>query len=139
MTPTIMTEDFFAIDTNVLIYLEGNDSTKRQIAEILLSGNPLISPQVISEFINVTRRLRQAPKSTIISETVELFRHCPIAAIKHSTLDLSLNLIKRYDFQIFDSIIIATALESKCNILYSEDMHHGLTVENRLKIINPFV
>jgi predicted nucleic acid-binding protein len=134
-----MTDRLFAIDTNVLIYLEGNDTAKRKIAEMLLSCNPLVSPQVISEFINVTRRLRQIPKSKIIAEAAALFRTCPIATIKHATLDLALYLIQRYDFQIFDSIIVATALESDCATLYSEDMHHELTVENRLKIINPFV
>ena len=31
------------------------------------------------------------------------------------------------------------ALEADCHILYSEDLHHGLVVENRMKIINPFI
>ena len=26
-----------------------------------------------------------------------------------------------------------------CNILYSEDMHHGQIVDNRLRITNPFI
>jgi predicted nucleic acid-binding protein len=134
-----MIDQLFAIDTNVLIYLEGNNTAKRQIAEMLLSCNPVISPQVISEFINVMRRLRKVSKGIIITEIAELVRPCPIAAIGHSTLDLAKYLIHRYDFQIFDSIVVATALESDCATLYSEDMHHELIVENRLKIINPFV
>jgi predicted nucleic acid-binding protein len=48
-------------------------------------------------------------------------------------------LIDRYDFQLFDSIIVASALEAGCDILYSEDLQHGLTVEKQLKIINPFI
>ena len=37
-----------------------------------------------------------------------------------------------------DGIIIASALEANCDILYSEDMHNGL-IENSLKIVNPFI
>jgi len=129
----------FAVDTNVLIYLEGNDVVKRRIAETLLSDNPVISSQVISEFINVIRRLRKVPKHQLITETSILFRHCLIASIDHSTLDLAKNLIEKYDFQIFDSIVVASALESNCNILYSEDMQHNLLVYKKLKIINPFI
>ena len=61
-----------------------------------------------------------------------------IAPLEHSTIVLAKNLIDKYDFQIFDSIIVASALEANCEILYSEDMQHNLTVNNQLKIINPF-
>ena len=139
MRQITMINERFALDTNILIYLEGNDITKRKIAEILLSYDPVIPAQVISEFINVTQRLRKIPKQQLIAEVSALFRHCSIATLKQSTLDLAKTLIDNYDFQIFDSIIISSALEADCHILYSEDLHHGLLVENRMKIINPFI
>jgi predicted nucleic acid-binding protein len=52
---------------------------------------------------------------------------------------LAHHLVERYDFQLFDSIIVASALEAECDILYSEDLHHGLIVEDKLTILNPFV
>ena len=55
-----------------------------------------------------------------------------------STQIRALRLKQRYNLQYFDSLIISTALENKCNILYSEDMQHELIIDNRLKIINPF-
>jgi predicted nucleic acid-binding protein len=134
-----MINKLFALDTNILVYLEGDDIHKRHIAETLLSYNPVISTQVISEFINVIRRLRNISKSQLIAETSSLFQNCPISPIKHSTLDLAANLIHRYDFQIFDSIIIASAIETDCEILYSEDMQHNMLVDRQLKIINPFI
>jgi predicted nucleic acid-binding protein len=139
MPQIAMMNELFALDTNVLIYLEGNDISKRHIAETLLSYNPVISPQVISEFINVTRRLRNISKRQLIIEAMGLFRHCPISYMTHSTLDLSASLIYRYDFQIFDSIIVASAIEADCTILYSEDMQHNMLIDEQLKIINPFL
>lgn len=47
-------------------------------------------------------------------------------------------IMTKYDLQLFDAIIIASALESGCSILYSEDMNDGQIIEKNLKIINPF-
>jgi len=35
-------------------------------------------------------------------------------------------------------MILATALENGCNIVFSEDMQHNQMIENQLTIINPF-
>jgi predicted nucleic acid-binding protein len=119
--------------------LEGNDTHKRRIAEDLLSSNPVISSQVISEFVNVIRRLRDVSKYQLIIETACLFRYCPIVPVSHSILQRAAQFIARYDFQVFDSIIVASAVESGCEILYSEDMHQGLIVDGQLTIVNPFL
>ncbi|MDR2691934.1 MAG: PIN domain-containing protein [Dysgonamonadaceae bacterium] len=133
-----MIEKQFALDTNILIYLEGNDPAKRKIAESLLSLDPVIPSQVIFEFINVTRRLRNIPKRQLIKEAADLFRHCSIAPVYHSTLVLAENLVQKYDFQLFDSFIVASAFEAGCDILYSEDIQHNMTVREQIRIINPF-
>jgi predicted nucleic acid-binding protein len=119
--------------------LEGNDIHKRHIAEELLLGNPVISSQVISEFINVIRRLRNVSKYQLMIETAGLFRYCPIVPVSYSILQRAAQFITRYDFQIFDSVIVASAVVSGCKILYSEDMHHNLIVEGQLTICNPFL
>jgi predicted nucleic acid-binding protein len=48
-------------------------------------------------------------------------------------------IAEKYHFSFYDSLIIAASLECDCNILYSEDMHHGQIIENKLKIVNPFL
>jgi predicted nucleic acid-binding protein len=35
--------------------------------------------------------------------------------------------------------VCASALRAGANELYSEDMQHGLVIDNQLKIINPFI
>lgn len=42
-----------------------------------------------------------------------------------------------YKFSFWDSLVVAVALRANCSLLYSEDMHHGLTVEESLVIQNP--
>jgi len=135
----IMTNNI-ALDTNVLIYLHDNsDLNKRAIAKDLLSDNPYISTQVISEYLNVTRRLLPLSKDELLVQASNLLAGCTIIPVLPNTLVFAAALVKKYDFQLFDSVIVAAALENDCAILYSEDMHHGLIVEKTLTIINPYL
>jgi predicted nucleic acid-binding protein len=36
-------------------------------------------------------------------------------------------------------MIVASALDAGCKTLWSEDMHHGLSIDGRVQILNPFV
>ncbi len=38
----------------------------------------------------------------------------------------------------YDSLIVVSALENNCSILYTEDLQDGQVIENALKIVNPF-
>ena len=46
---------------------------------------------------------------------------------------------RKYNYSFYDSLIIAAAIESGCSILYSEDMQHNQLIEEKLKIVNPFL
>lgn len=128
-----------AVDTNILIYLHDiSDDRKRKISEDILADNPKIPAQVISEYLNVTRRLLNLTKPEIVRQCVSLFKRCEIIPTTHATLTDAAGLIEKYDFQIFDAIVISAALEAGCTVLYSEDMQHGLAVNN-LAIVNPFL
>jgi len=64
---------------------------------------------------------------------------CYVQPVILSTIKLAQSLVNKYDFQIFDGIIVAAALEADCDILYSEDMQDGQVIEKTLKIKNPFI
>jgi len=130
----------FAVDTNVLIYLHDNSNkNKREIAIDTLADKPLIASQVVSEYLNVTRRILSLSKDELLEQTAKLFSECIIIPISPGTLHYASKLIKQYKFQLFDAVIIAAAIEAQCDMLYSEDMHHKLLVDNKLTIINPFI
>ena len=128
-----------AVDTNVLIYLyDRSDIRKRKIAEDILAEAPKISSQVVSEYINVTRKLLNLPKPAILRQCAALLEHCELIIVNPNTLIAAANLIDKHGFQIFDAIIVAAALEANCSVLYSEDMQHGFTINN-MTIVNPFL
>ena len=128
-----------ALDTNVLIYNHGIEGDKKQIiADSLFNIVPVISTQVISEYLNVMKRISKMNKNDLLKICAEWLEYCQVQPVSLSTIKLAHHLVQRYDFQLFDSIIVASILEAECDILYSEDMHHGLIVEDKLTIINPF-
>lgn len=59
--------------------------------------------------------------------------------INQSTYDDAFNLRQQQNISFWDSLIVASALENDCSILYTEDLQHNQLIENKLKITNPFV
>ena len=139
MKQTIMNKTI-ALDTNILVYCHSNDElVKKKIAASFFYMNPTISTQVLSEYINVVKRKLKLPKNEIFDICLQNIEFCKIQPVSLKTLKYARYLLDIYDFQLFDSIVVASALEANCHILYSEDFKNGLIVENRMTIINPFV
>ncbi len=129
-----------AIDTNILVYVLIEETLdKRKIATRLISDSPCISSQVVSEFINVSKRKLALGKIEVLERCTNLLSFCKINSVTIDTLQLAKSIIQKYQLQIFDAIIVASAIESNCSILYSEDFQHEQLFENKLTIINPFL
>ena len=53
-------------------------------------------------------------------------------------IESALKLRSEHSFSFYDSLIIASTIQAKCQVLYSEDMQHMQRVGN-LQIVNPFL
>ena len=133
--------DPFALDSNILIYLHEKDSasSKRIIAQHLVTENPIISPQVVSEYLNVCRKRLLMDKFASLDALMKWLPYTCLTDFSHDVYTQAQKLIKRYQFQLFDGVVVAYALKSNCKVLYSEDMQHNLLVEKCLRIVNPFI
>ena len=75
-----------------------------------------------------------------IQTIIERFTiECTVQPITEKTHLSALTIKERYQFSFYDSLIIASALELDCAVLYSEDMQHGQIIDEQLKITNPFL
>jgi predicted nucleic acid-binding protein len=73
-----------------------------------------------------------------IRECLEpIARICSIEPLTLQTHARGLEVAARYGFSVYDSMIVAAALLSGCDTLYSEDLHHRQRVDGLL-IRNPF-
>ena len=126
------------IDTNVLVYVASDDPVKAGRAEKIIADGGTISVQVLNELANVARRkMRMTWPETraLLSMIRALLPVQPITVEIHET---GLALAERYGLSIYDAMIAASALHAACDMLWSEDMHDGMVIQDRLRIANPF-
>lgn len=128
-----------AVDTNIFLYsLDQFYPDKQERALDLIADRPTICTQNLSEFANVCLRRWKYFKSRVASLIDVFAEECNYVVLDKYTILRASKIMHKYDFQYFDALIISAALNSGCEIFYSEDMHHQLLVENQLRIINPF-
>ncbi len=131
-----MPASFF--DTNILVYLASGDAAKADRAEASIAAGGAISVQVLNELANVARRKMQmswAETHAFLSMLRGLLMVHPLTLETHET---GLELAERYGLSTDDAMIAASALHAGCDTLWSEDMQHGMTLKEGLRIVNPF-
>ena len=133
-----MTDDKIFIDSNVLVYLVDKDISKKEIVISLTTTKCLISTQVVAENMNVCLKKLNLPYSESVKHANKLLDKYIIKLIHPSTFKIAFHVLEKYKFSFWDSMIIASALENDCGILYSEDLQHNQLIEGKLRIINPF-
>lgn len=132
-----MTLEF--VDTNVIIYAFSAEA-KASAAQAILARRCDISVQVLNEFATVARRKLTKDWQDIEHYLTWIETVCrTVHPIDVETHHRGIGLAKRYNFSIYDSMLVATALRAGATTLYSEDMQHGLLVDNQLRISNPFI
>ena len=128
------------VDTNVWIYahLENQtDSRHEQAARIV--NNPeglVVSVQVLNEYYSVM--LKNGADDDLIQANIQtILDRFEICWFTTPLLKRSYGLRNRYRYSCWDSLILAAALETGCDAIYSEDLRHGQIIET-VTIINPF-
>lgn len=132
-----MTRKF--LDSNVLLYSVKAGDPRRSCAAGLLDNGGIISVQCLNEFASVARR-KLAMDWDRVTKAIEAITDLCDAVVP-LTIDLhrlGLEIARRYRLSVYDGMIAAAALTGDCDTLYSEDMHDGLLINGRLRIINPF-
>jgi predicted nucleic acid-binding protein len=137
-----MNADVF-VDTNIFVYAQvSGDGEKHPIARDLLKRrlldeNVFISTQVLGEFYSAMSKYKRT--HTEISRLLnEMIRDSNVAVVKLQTVQNGLEIVEKYGYSYWDSLLLATAIENDCEIIYSEDMQHKQIIEGKLTILNPF-
>jgi len=131
-------KDKIFIDSNVIIYSYGKEEKKKNISISLLKSVPYISVQVLNEISNILLKKFQLSIEDIKASIDFLVKICRIKSVLPQTIKRALDLADRYKYSYYDSLIISSALESKCNIIFSEDLSDNQLIDKKLRIVNPF-
>ena len=125
-------------DTNVVLYAFRQDDTRAGTAETLLAAGGAVSIQVLNEFAAVARRKLNKTWKEVRNALDLILVFCPEPEpLTMETHERALKIAERYGYSIFDSLIIAAAIQAGSTKLYSEDMRDGQSI-NGLTIRNPF-
>jgi predicted nucleic acid-binding protein len=135
----------FFLDTNIFVYSFDASSPKKAeqarklIRNAIETGGGIISYQVVQEFFNVALRRFSKPMSSLDAEQYLSTTFRPLLSV-HSSPALygeALRIGARFQLPWYDSLIVASAIEGQCEVLYSEDFQDGQQVGS-VKLSNPF-
>jgi predicted nucleic acid-binding protein len=136
----------FFLDTNIFVYSFDASSPKKatQATKLIRKGietrGGIVSYQVVQEFFNVALRRFAKPMSSVDAEQYLSTTFRPLLAV-HSSSALygeALRIGARLRLAWYDSLIVASAIEGQCGVLYSEDFQDGQQIGS-VTISNPFL
>ena len=125
-------------DSNIFLYAFSNqDEKKKTIASNIITSQCTISVQVINEVSNNMIKKFKFDNQKIKKFVIASYEKYEVSNFSKEIFSLACDIREEYNISYYDSLIVSSAINSTCNILYSEDMQHNQQIKN-LTIINPF-
>lgn len=139
-----MSGDRRFVDTNILLYaLDDSAGGKRGQARALVeqlweSREGCLSVQVLQEFfVNVTRKIAKPldveTAKEIVADLSRWYLHVPAA----DDVLAAIGIHQRTGISFWDAMIVRSAAEIGCAVLYSEDLNAGQDYSG-VRVENPF-
>ncbi len=133
------------VDTNIFLYAYDRSEPQKQtkakalIFELWQSRLGTVSIQVLQElYVNLTRKVPQPLEHQLAAQVIsDLGRwncHCP----NQDSLQKALALKQRYQLSFWDAMIITSAQDMHCSVLWSEDLNSGQNYDG-VRVKNPFI
>jgi predicted nucleic acid-binding protein len=131
-----------ALDTNILVYAEGlNGEVRRQQAHAALATyaeDELILPtQALAELFTVLTRKARWPVGQARAAVLDWHHATIVADTTAPVLLEAMDLAALHQYALWDSIMLATAAQTGCQALLSEDMQSGF-IWRGVEVRNPF-
>jgi predicted nucleic acid-binding protein len=109
------------------------------MAEKTLSLGGVVSVQVLNEFVDVATSKLKVDWNIVEQYLEVIYALCgsevPLTAETNRT---AIDISKRLGYRIYDSLILAAAVQAGCTTVYTEDLQHGQMIDG-LRIENPFL
>ena len=137
--------DRFFLDTNIFVYTFDSTAPAKAakatslVRQAIQTRIGVVSYQVVQEFFNVAMRRFENPMTVAEADQYLATTFRPLLAV-HSSQALfseALRLGSKFQLAWYDSLIVASAIEAQCAVLYSEDLQHGQRLES-VTVTNPF-
>ena len=130
------------LDANILVYTDAHDLPEKQrraqalVEEARVSRTGVVSTQVLQEYFTAATRKLGVP-ADIARRKIELFGHFDVAIVHLDDILGAIDLHRLHQLNFWDALVIRSALQARCSVLYSEDLQHGRRLDG-LEIVDPF-
>jgi predicted nucleic acid-binding protein len=132
----------FTLDSNILVYaLDSLAGEKHQRAVAVVDAasehDCVLTIQALAEFFTVVARKGIVSPRSAAEQVEDWMTTFPLVAAGEGALQTALRLSVQGKLAFWDAMLLATAGQSGCDLVLSEDMHDGATIEGVL-VRNPF-
>lgn len=126
------TTDNFNVDSNILIYAFGSQNEeKKKLAKLILLECKAMSIQTVNESVFILQRKFNLTMIEL-DEIIQFFKgNFQIRDLTVIILEMAMHIMKTYKYSFWDSMMLASALNYNCELIYSEDMQHNQIIEGK--------
>lgn len=132
------------VDANVLVYADDvSDARKHAAASEWLdllwaSHRGRVSTQVLNEYyVTVTRKLARGLSQGDARASVRRYQLWQPWQVDHQTVETAWGIEARFGVHYWDALVVASAQQSGCRYLLTEDLQHGQVI-GAVTVLNPF-
>jgi predicted nucleic acid-binding protein len=131
------------VDTNVFIYARDDRFPEKQATALgwlrALSSRNLgvVSPQILGEFHNAVLRGKIAVDPAEARRSTRALQPWSFGQTDLDLIEVAWSLRMRTNYQWWDCVVLASAIQAGCRVLLSEDYQHQHVVEG-VTILDPF-
>ncbi len=137
-------KDKIFLDTNIIVYAHDRSSgEKYAVAKEILdylweSRRGVISVQVLQEFfVCVTKKIAKPILTKNARMILDYLSNWQVVVNDRYITLKAIDVLEKYRFSFWDSLIIQAAIHSQAKTLFSEDLPDGQVIMGT-KILNPF-
>jgi len=139
-----MSGDRRFVDTNILLYAhdesagDKHDRARALVEQLWESREGCLSVQVLQEFfVNVTRKIAKPLDAAMAKEIVADFSRWYLHVPGADDVLAAIGIHQRTGISFWDAMVIRSAAEIGCAVLYSEDLNAGQEYSG-VRVENPF-
>lgn len=129
-------------DTNILLYCDDpadghkHSTALKLVLEHKIQRTGVVSLQVLQEyFVNATRKLGIEPG--LARQKVEVYSRFHVVEPTVSDVLAAIDYQRLHQLSFWDALVLRTAKEGGCSVLFSEDLQHGQIIDG-VRVVNPF-
>jgi predicted nucleic acid-binding protein len=132
------------VDTNILVYAHDDsagskhDQARDLVGQLWESRGGGLSVQVLQEFfVTVTRKIARPLSAEAAREIIADFSRWYVHAPAADDVLAAISIHQQTGISFWDAMIVRSAAEIGCTLLYSEDLNAGQEYSG-VRVANPF-